>query len=228
MNNNHLPDASHRCIKCGRYITIGEMKSRGHIVGNYLCPTCKDIENSIRNQNRFGATEKYEPLTSKEYYNQFKHIEKMMKSDNKVYTPENITRLKKNQIFVFGSNLSGMHGAGAAAQAVKFGAEMGVGWGLTGKTYAIPTLKFSDKKKRVWSSYHKKMIWSHVLEKLDLDYLETFVDQFIKFAKDNPDLEFLVTKIGCGIAGFTCDEISNLFKNKDLPTNIIFPKEFKL
>lgn len=121
----------------------------------------------------------------------------------KIYTPERIDSLKPNEIFVFGSNLEGIHGGGAAFAAWKnFGAIWGQGVGLQGQSYGIPTMHGG------------------------VDVIKPYVDKFIDFAKEHPELTFLVTKIGCGIAGFSCDEIGPLFAEAvDLP-NVILPKEF--
>ena len=121
----------------------------------------------------------------------------------KIYTPERIDSLKPNEIFVFGSNLEGIHGGGAAFAAWKnFGAIWGQGVGLQGQSYGIPTMHGG------------------------VDVIKPYVEQFIDFAKEHSELTFLVTKIGCGIAGFSCDEIGPLFAEAvDLP-NVILPKEF--
>lgn len=121
----------------------------------------------------------------------------------KIYTPERIDSLKPNEIFVFGSNLEGIHGGGAALAAWRnFGAIWGQGVGLQGQSYGIPTMHGG------------------------IDVIKPYVEQFIDFAKVHPELTFLVTKIGCGIAGFSCDEIGPLFAEAvDLP-NVILPKEF--
>lgn len=121
----------------------------------------------------------------------------------KIYTPERIDSLKPNEIFVFGSNLEGIHGGGAAFAAWKnFGAIWGQGVSLQGQSYGIPTMHGG------------------------VDVIKPYVDKFIDFAKEHPELTFLVTKIGCGIAGFSCDEIGPLFAEAvDLP-NVILPKEF--
>ena len=121
---------------------------------------------------------------------------------------EMINELKENQIFVFGSNLAGIHGGGAAFDALsKFGAIYGQGIGLQGNSYAIPT---KDDN----------------IETLPLGIIEKHIVDFIDFAKTNPELEFLVTQVGCGLAGYSIDEISALFKKYDLSKNIILPVEF--
>lgn len=122
---------------------------------------------------------------------------------NKRYTPERITSLAENEIFVFGSNLAGAHGGGAARLAYeRFGAVWGEGVGLHGQTYAIPTMQGG------------------------VETIKPYVDAFILFAKKNPTLIFLVTRIGCGIAGFRDDEIAPLFKDAIDVVNIILPQEF--
>jgi len=119
------------------------------------------------------------------------------------YTPEFITELADDEVFVFGSNLAGMHGGGAAATAYRcFGAVWGQGVGLQGKSYAIPTMQGGVKT------------------------VKPYVDEFIDFAKCHPELRFLVTKIGCGIAGFREAEIAPLFAAAIEARNIILPREF--
>lgn len=119
------------------------------------------------------------------------------------YTPEFITELKTNEIFVFGSNIRGFHGGGAARIAnKKFGAEWGVGEGLTGQCYALPTMEGG------------------------VDYIAGKVQNFLVCAKTHPELKFYVTKIACGIAGFTVAEIGPLFSDAIMLENVILPKEF--
>ena len=120
--------------------------------------------------------------------------------EKKRTTPEFITELQPNEIFVFGSNLRGMHGGGAAYIAHrKFGAIMGQGVGLQGQSYAIPTMQGG------------------------VETIKPYVDEFIEFAKEHQNLTFLVTRIGCGIAGFTDNEISPLFKAAHEVENIVLP-----
>ena len=119
------------------------------------------------------------------------------------YTPERISELKADEIFVFGSNLAGMHGGGAAWFAFrKFGAVMGCGVGLQGQSYAIPTMQGG------------------------VDTIKPYVDEFIDFAKVHPELFFYVTRIGCGIAGFTDAEIAPLFRDAVGVDNICLPESF--
>ena len=125
---------------------------------------------------------------------------KKAKGQQKRTTPEFITELQPNEIFVFGSNLKGMHGGGAAYIAYrKFGAIMGQGVGLQGQSYAIPTMQGG------------------------VETIRPYVDEFIQFAKERKDLTFLVTRIGCGIAGFTDEEISPLFAKAHDVENIVLP-----
>lgn len=122
---------------------------------------------------------------------------------NRAYTPDRISELKENEIFVFGSNLAGAHGGGAARLAYnKFDAVWGEGVGLHGQTYAIPTMQGG------------------------VETIKPYVDEFIRFAKENDGLTFLVTRIGCGIAGFHDVEIAPLFTDAIDVENIILPKEF--
>ncbi len=119
------------------------------------------------------------------------------------FTPEFITELKTDEIFVFGSNLAGMHGGGAAYVAFKkFGAVMGCGVGLCGQSYAIPTMQGG------------------------VETIKPYVDEFITFASAHPELFFYVTRIGCGIAGFRDKEIAPLFAKAVGLENVCLPKSF--
>lgn len=117
-------------------------------------------------------------------------------------TPEYISELQPDEVFVFGSNARGMHYGGAAAFAVgRFGAIMGQGEGLQGQSYAIPTME-------------------------GIENIRAAVDRFIAFAKEHPELTFFVTPIGCGIAGYTPEDVAPLFlKAVSLP-NIYLPESF--
>lgn len=113
-----------------------------------------------------------------------------------------------NQIFVFGSNLAGRHGAGAAKHALDHhNAKYGQGIGLQGKSYGIPTK-------------------DHQIRTLDLDIIEQHVKTFIEFAKTRPDLQFFVTKIGCGLAGYRDNDIAPMFVNA--PDNCILDEDWKV
>ena len=122
-------------------------------------------------------------------------------------TPENITELKENEIFVFGSNLAGRHGKGAAKTALKWGAEYGRGWGEQGQTFAIPT---KDEN----------------IQTLPLHEIEQWVSAFYDYAAGWPELTFLVTKIGCGYAGYTPAQIAPMFDDCIFSKNIHLPLEF--
>ena len=118
-------------------------------------------------------------------------------------TPERIDALAPGQVFVFGSNLAGQHAGGAARTAVrKFGAVWGQGVGLQGQSYAIPTMQGG------------------------VDTIRPYVDEFIEFAAMHPEMTFLVTPIGCGIAGFTPAEIAPLFSRAVALPNVWLPKRF--
>lgn len=122
---------------------------------------------------------------------------------NREYTPERITELKANEIFVFGSNLQGSHGGGAALAAYrKFGAIWGQGVGLQGQSYGIPTMHGG------------------------VEVIKPYVDEFIRFAEANSQMKFLVTRIGCGIAGFSVAEMAPLFRSAIEISNVILPKDF--
>lgn len=119
------------------------------------------------------------------------------------FTPEMISHLEENEVFVFGSNLGGFHGGGAARAAMKlFGAIWGQGVGLQGQSYAIPTMQGG------------------------VETIKPFVDEFIAFAQSRPDLFFYVTRIGCGIAGFRDEEIAPLFDAAISLPNVALPKSF--
>ena len=119
-------------------------------------------------------------------------------------TPEYITQLKPNEVFVFGSNLAGMHGGGAARTAYElFGAEWGVGVGPTGQCYAIPTMHGG------------------------LEEIRPYVDDFIRYAEKHPEQLFLVTRIGCGIAGFTDEQMAPLFAAARDMYNITLPEGWR-
>ena len=122
---------------------------------------------------------------------------------NRRFTPEKITKLASNEIFVFGSNLAGSHGGGAARAAyVHFGAIWGLGVGMQGQSYAIPTMQGG------------------------VDTIKPYVDQFIAFAKAHREYTFLVTRIGRGIAGFTADDMAPLFAAAIDVENILLPEDF--
>lgn len=123
--------------------------------------------------------------------------------DMRRVSPQWITTLADDEIFVFGSNLEGLHGGGAALLAYeRFGAIWGQGTGLQGKSYGIPTMHGG------------------------VDAIAPYVDEFIAFAREHRELKFLVTEIGCGIAGFTVEEMAPLFKGAMDEENIYLPQRF--
>lgn len=112
----------------------------------------------------------------------------------------------KQVIFVFGSNLAGIHGAGSALEARRrFGADLGVGEGRTGMAYGIPT---KDRNLKV----------------LNLAEIGEAVKRFLKYARENPNLEFSVVKIGCGLAGYKPGDIAPFFKGHS--SNVRLPASF--
>ncbi len=119
------------------------------------------------------------------------------------YTPDFITNLRDDEIFVFGSNLHGIHAGGAARVALNlFGAIMGKGTGLQGNSYAIPTMHGGT------------------------DVIKPYVDEFMDFARQHPELFFYVTRIGCGIAGFQDEEIAPMFASAVHMNNVCLPHTF--
>lgn len=119
-----------------------------------------------------------------------------------------ITDLKPDEIFVFGSNYAGRHGKGAALLAYKkFGAKIGQGTGLMGRSYGIAT---KDRNLKV----------------LSLNQIEIQIDRFIRFAENNRHLTFLVTEIGCGLAGYKVKQIAPLFMKHKIPGNVRLPESF--
>ena len=123
-------------------------------------------------------------------------------------TPKNVEELEDDQIFVFGSNRSGIHGSCAAEKAMNMGAVWKQPEGLQGNTYAIPTKDFNVK------------------DTLSLDMIKMHVDLFLEFAKSRSDLTFLVTEIGCGYAGYKPSDISPMFKEAKNINNIHLPESF--
>ena len=118
-------------------------------------------------------------------------------------TPEHITHLREGEIFVFGSNLAGMHGGGAALMAHRhFGAVWGQGVGLQGQSYAIPTMQGG------------------------IETIKPYVDEFLAFAARHTEYHFLVTHIGCGIAGFSERDIAPLFAAAVSMPNVWLPQGF--
>lgn len=129
-------------------------------------------------------------------------------SQNRI-TNDLITELAENEFFVFGSNLSGIHGGGAAKLAFdKFGARWGQAEGIQGKTYAIPTKS------------------ENIERTLTIEEIEPFVKIFIDLAGRFPEYTFFVTEIGCGLAGLQHKDVAPLFKDAVQFENIHLPQKF--
>ncbi len=119
------------------------------------------------------------------------------------FTPEKIEKLGPDEIFVFGSNLAGQHMGGAARTAMEhFGAKWGVGEGIQGQSYAMPTMQGG------------------------VETIRTYVDRFLDLADEWDQNTFLVTRIGCGIAGFSPEQIAPLFDRALDMYNVVLPKDF--
>lgn len=117
-----------------------------------------------------------------------------------------IAQLRQDECFVFGANQAGRHGAGAARQArLQFGAQPGVGQGPTGRCYALPT-KARD------------------LSILPIARIRAHADVFLAHARAHPDTRFLLTAVGCGLAGYVAADIAPLFAHA--PANVVMPPEF--
>lgn len=110
-------------------------------------------------------------------------------------------KLKENQIFVFGSNLAGKHFKGAAKLARYYGAKIGTGHGPMGRTYGIPTK-------------------DGYMQPLPLEVIKTYVNIFMDYVRTNPQLEFVMTPIGTGLAGYTIEQLENILPS-ELPKNVI-------
>lgn len=109
----------------------------------------------------------------------------------------------KELIFVFGSNLAGIHGAGAAKYAKdNYGAVSGVGAGLTGNSYAIPTK-------------------AHPTQTLPLFKISQYFDEFVSFARGHPEKLFMLTPIGTGLAGHNKREVWAMIKRAGVPSNVV-------
>lgn len=119
-----------------------------------------------------------------------------------------IKKLEANEVFVFGSNLSGRHGKGAAKTALGWGAKWGQASGIQGKTYGIPTKDHSVRRT------------------LSIREIKPFVDEFIEWAKYHAGNKFLVTEIGCGLAGYKPKDIAPLFKEVINLENVFLPITF--
>lgn len=166
-------------------------------------PTCYvrgDTLDLIHSEAAYGD---FYPVEEKKMCSEYYSFESTWPADIQRTTPKEITVLRENEIFVFGSNLAGMHGGGAAYVALKkFGAKLGQGVGLQGQSYAIPTMQGG------------------------VETIAPYVEEFITFARQNPDSRFLVSRIGCGVAGFDAEDIAPLFTKAIHEPNIYLPRDF--
>lgn len=178
----------------GNYVFINK-KIKLSVQDNYFVYHVDDLEYQIFSsvQGVFNSV-----------VNHMKSNKSAKSSSIKRISPKWIDKLEEDEIFVFGSNLEGLHSGGAAAIARKWGAIWGQGVGLQGQTYAIPTMQGG------------------------VETIKPYVDEFLSFAKSKPNLKFLVTEIGCGIAGFTVEQIAPLFKNvlDENIENVYLPNSF--
>ena len=169
-----------------------------HIPDSIVRRTVEELpEGFLKVLDIFRQGSYYQQMTPRETLAQDKSVYGMR------YTPENIRELKEGEVFVFGSNLRGAHGGGAAAAAVRyFGAIWGQGVVMQGQSYAIPTMHGG------------------------VEAIRPYVDEFIEYARQHPELTFLVTRIGCGIAGFKDEQMAPLFKDCLTLGNVVLPKSF--
>jgi hypothetical protein len=117
------------------------------------------------------------------------------------------TKPMRDEIFVFGSNLAGIHGAGAALEAKRsFGAIQGNGIGYCNYSYAIPTK-------------------DHNIQTMSLGTIKPYIDAFLVFARENPNTEFWLTRVGCGLAGYDDSDIAPMFCGAS--ENCSFPDKWK-
>jgi len=188
--------------------------------------TWKDNKYVVNNNNKIISVKtgdyKIISVKNEDYKGIIAEANKLFKSkqpesqttETREYTPENITSLKPNEIFVFGSNAKGVHGKGAALLAKeKFGAIQGKAEGLQGQSYGVIT-------KKDW----------RVEKSSTLQEIGKGIQDMLLFAKENPNKKFLVTKLGSSLAGYSVKEIKNLFEKlrNYIPNNVILPKEFEV
>lgn len=161
----------------------------------------KEMLEELRDNSGTTTTD-WENHQASDRHNRIRQMLEKLRGNNNRTTPGNISFLENNQIFVFGSNEQGLHSGGASLTAVKkFGAIMGQGEGLQGQSYAIPTMEGIDSMRKA-------------------------INRFIEYAKEHPELTFLVTRIGCGIAGYKEEEVAPLFADAKDISNIYLPRGF--
>jgi hypothetical protein len=149
--------------------------------------------------------EKYKDILNSDCKDNF--IRNHINTSLRVTHPD-IVELMPNEVFTFGSNEGGKHGKGAARTAMRWGAIYGRAFGLQGRTFAIPTVNES------------------ISDKLPIETIKCYVNKFIEFAKEHPELLFSVTEIGCGLAGHKREDIAPLFSKCYEIQNISLPMEF--
>lgn len=185
-----------------------------------FCPQGKELEQALELSNIILTIaddlytsciiSEYDPINTPEkrqWYERYCEMKPVgLKSEmmyNRRYTPDRISDLKENEIFVFGCRRSGRHQEGAAAYALNhFGAIYGQSNGIQGRAYAIATAG------------------------VDLTEISESVNKFLEYAKMHSNLHFLVTPIGCGLGGWDVEEIAPLFREAISIENIILPKDF--
>lgn len=196
LDSNSYENAIRRAVSLG-----GDSDTLACITGGIAEAFYKDIPKEIA-YHAVSLLPKELKAILEQFYEQVGYP-KYINKKTKHIAPDFIDTLAENEIFVFGSNLAGMHIGGAARMAMdKFGAVWGQGVGLQGQSYAIPTLQG------------------------EVETIKPYVDEFIEFAKAHPEYKFLVTRIGCGIAGFTDAEIASLFLEAQDIENVWLPESF--
>lgn len=169
----------------------------GGIAGAYYKSIPSDLEEFAKNRLTSDLKKVINDFCIKYGYKGF--IDTTSQGPQRI-APSHINELRANEVFVFGSNLAGRHGGGAARIAVeKFGAIWGQGVGKQGQCYAIPTMQGG------------------------VETIKPYVDEFVEYAQKHTDEKFLVTRIGCGIAGFSDEEIAPLFSEATKISNIYLP-----
>ena len=158
-------------------------------------------------EDHFSGCEESVPMESKSSKSLFRKLfdrsQKMMINPHSRVTPRTVKALQSGEIFVFGSNPWGLHDGGASKLAKRyFGAIQGQGEGRQGQSYAIPTIVGG------------------------VDNIRPHVIRFLKYAKEHPELHFIVTRIGCGTAGFNPEDIAPLFVDAKDMSNISLPEDF--
>lgn len=163
----------------------------------------RESRSKMRSSRRLNFMQKFKCESVNEFFDEENSGNYYTESDRSNIAPAHIDHLNKGQVFVFGSNIQGMHSGGAARAALqKFGAVMGQAEGLQGQSYAIPTVGVSET---------------------DI-YLA--VSRFTEFAAQHPEMEFLVTEIGCGTAGWTVKQIAPMFMEAMRFNNVKVPQSF--